>query len=100
MACFFDLFCFKLGNFDFLVYMLCVVSREKYITGTVSALQSSQVVVMNGLCLRKLELQDEIAALCTLPGVGLKVAACVALFSLDQHSVIPVDTHVWQVKMS
>ncbi|CAA6663847.1 unnamed protein product [Spirodela intermedia] len=35
-------------------------------------------------------------ALCTLPGVGPKVAACVALFSLDQHHAIPVDTHVWQ----
>lgn len=30
-----------------------------------------------------------------LPGVGPKVAACVALFSCDQHSAIPVDTHVW-----
>ena len=102
MACFFDCFCFKVGNFDFfLVYILCVVSRAKYITGTVSALQSKP----GGgdewlLSLRKLDLQDAIAALCTLPGVGPKVAACIALFSLDQHSAIPVDTHVWQVKES
>ena len=27
-------------------------------------------------------------------GVGPKVAACVALFSLDKHAGIPVDTHV------
>ncbi|KAE8727856.1 N-glycosylase/DNA lyase OGG1 [Hibiscus syriacus] len=26
-----------------------------------------------------------------------KVAACIALFSLDQHHAIPVDTHVWQI---
>lgn len=72
--------------------------RAKYITGTVSALQSKP----GGgdewlLSLRKLDLQDAIAALCTLPGVGPKVAACIALFSLDQHSAIPVDTHVWQI---
>ncbi|CAI5979588.1 unnamed protein product [Closterium sp. NIES-64] len=35
--------------------------------------------------------------LCVLPGVGPKVAACVALLSLDQHAAVPVDTHVWQL---
>lgn len=30
-----------------------------------------------------------------LPGVGRKVADCVALFSLDQAGAIPVDVHVW-----
>ena len=30
-------------------------------------------------------------------GVGPKVADCVALFSLDQTSCVPVDTHVWQI---
>uniref|UniRef100_A0A1J3JNN7 DNA-(apurinic or apyrimidinic site) lyase n=1 Tax=Noccaea caerulescens TaxID=107243 RepID=A0A1J3JNN7_NOCCA len=72
--------------------------RAKYITGTVRALQSKP----GGgdewlLSLRKMDLQDAVAALCTLPGVGPKVAACIALFSLDQHSAIPVDTHVWQI---
>lgn len=47
--------------------------------------------------LRKMDLPEVIDALCTLPGVGPKVAACIALFSLDQHHAIPVDTHVWQV---
>jgi 3-methyladenine DNA glycosylase/8-oxoguanine DNA glycosylase len=32
-----------------------------------------------------------------LSGVGPKVAACIALFSCDQHSSIPVDTHVWKL---
>ena len=36
-------------------------------------------------------------ALCTLPGVGPKVADCVALFSLDATAAIPVDIHVWQI---
>ena len=35
--------------------------------------------------------------LCTLRGVGPKVADCVALFSLDQTGAIPVDVHVWQI---
>lgn len=33
-------------------------------------------------------------ALCAFPGVGRKVADCVALFSLDQQGAIPVDVHV------
>lgn len=41
--------------------------------------------------------EEAITALTSLPGVGPKVAACVALFSLDKHASIPVDTHVWQV---
>jgi len=33
----------------------------------------------------------------TLPGVGPKVADCVALFGFDRTEVVPVDTHVWQI---
>jgi hypothetical protein len=40
---------------------------------------------------------DACAALRALPGVGPKVAACAALFSLDKHDLVPVDTHVWQL---
>jgi hypothetical protein len=29
--------------------------------------------------------------------VGPKVASCVALFSLDKHAAVPVDTHVWDL---
>lgn len=36
-------------------------------------------------------------ALCSLPGVGAKVADCVCLMSLDKPSAIPVDTHMWQI---
>ncbi|XP_010521278.1 PREDICTED: N-glycosylase/DNA lyase OGG1 [Tarenaya hassleriana] len=75
--------------------------RAKYITGTVHALQSKPGGGTEWLLsLRKLDLQDAIDELCTLPGVGPKVAACIALFSLDQHSAIPVDTHVWKIATS
>eukprot|EP00047_Mylnosiga_fluctuans_P018930 m.76585 g.76585 ORF g.76585 m.76585 type:complete len:385 (-) comp7880_c0_seq3:233-1387(-) len=36
-------------------------------------------------------------ALMQLHGVGQKVADCVALFCLDKHDVVPVDTHVLQI---
>ncbi|KAM3871765.1 N-glycosylase/DNA lyase [Diretmus argenteus] len=36
-------------------------------------------------------------ALRTLPGVGVKVADCVCLMSLDKADAVPVDTHVWQI---
>ncbi len=36
-------------------------------------------------------------ALLQFPGVGPKVADCVALFSLDVPSMVPVDTHVWSI---
>ena len=36
-------------------------------------------------------------ALLEFTGVGKKVADCVALFSLDQRDIIPVDVHVWQI---
>ena len=40
-----------------------------------------------------------VEALQQLPGVGPKVAACVALFSLDRLELIPVDTHVHQIAL-
>ena len=36
-------------------------------------------------------------ALEKLPGIGPKVARCIALFSLRADAAIPVDTHVWQI---
>ncbi|GFP89834.1 n-glycosylase/dna lyase ogg1 [Phtheirospermum japonicum] len=72
--------------------------RAKYIVGTVAALQSKPGGGIEWLSsLRKLDLQEAIGGLSTLPGVGPKVAACIALFALDQHHAIPVDTHVWQI---
>jgi len=44
----------------------------------------------------RLSLEEALAYLQTLPGVGPKTAACVLLFSLGQPA-FPVDTHVWRV---
>jgi len=75
------------------------MDRAKYIVGTVKSLQLKPGGGADWLLsLRELVLEEVIGALCTLPGVGPKVAACIALFSLDQHHAIPVDTHVWQVR--
>ncbi|KAI5405914.1 N-glycosylase/DNA lyase OGG1 isoform X2 [Lathyrus oleraceus] len=72
--------------------------RAKYIVGTVNALQSKPEGGEEWLySLRKLDLQDVISQLSKLPGVGPKVAACIALYSLDQHHAIPVDVHVWRI---
>ncbi|MGC4046692.1 MAG: DNA glycosylase [Armatimonas sp.] len=30
-------------------------------------------------------------------GIGRKIADCIALFSLDADSAVPVDTHIWQI---
>ncbi len=43
-----------------------------------------------------LPVADARDALCALPGVGRKTAACVLLFSFGMHDV-PVDTHVSRV---
>mmetsp|Transcript_10128 Transcript_10128/g.16771 ORF Transcript_10128/g.16771 Transcript_10128/m.16771 type:complete len:504 (+) Transcript_10128:135-1646(+) len=49
--------------------------------------------------LRSLPRQEVRAQLILMSGVGPKVADCVALFSLDQPDVVPVDTHVRDICM-
>ncbi|KAG8071002.1 hypothetical protein GUJ93_ZPchr0006g44682 [Zizania palustris] len=72
--------------------------RAKYVVGTARELQVKPGGGEKWLAsMRTRELPEVIEALCTLPGVGPKVAACVALFSLDQNHAVPVDTHVWKV---
>ncbi|KAM0841283.1 hypothetical protein ACQ4PT_059126 [Festuca glaucescens] len=72
--------------------------RAKYIVGTAKELIAKPGGGAKWLALlRDRELPQVIEGLCTLPGVGPKVAACIALFSLDKNQAIPVDTHVWKV---
>nr|DBA18578.1 TPA: hypothetical protein GDO54_016809 [Pyxicephalus adspersus] len=47
--------------------------------------------------LRHVSYKEAKSALCSLPGVGAKVADCVCLMALDKPEAVPVDTHVWQI---
>ncbi|XP_019392551.1 PREDICTED: N-glycosylase/DNA lyase, partial [Crocodylus porosus] len=47
--------------------------------------------------LRSVPYAEAQRVLCSLPGVGAKVADCVCLMALDKPEAVPVDTHVWQV---
>ncbi|XP_040280605.1 N-glycosylase/DNA lyase [Bufo bufo] len=47
--------------------------------------------------LRLASYEEAKSALCSLPGVGAKVADCVCLMALDKPEAVPVDTHVWQI---
>ena len=70
--------------------------RARFITGSVAALRAGGGDAWLR-ALRGRPTAEAVAALCALPGVGPKVAACVALFSLDAHDAIPVDVHVWNL---
>jgi N-glycosylase/DNA lyase len=64
--------------------------------------ESSQLILSHGgiewlNSLRTLSYVEIQSTLMTLPGIGRKVADCVALFSLDQIDAIPVDTHIWSI---
>ena len=86
--------------------------RARYIVGTIEALSALAEARRRGggegksgkssgfgddgdggdflLSLRKSPEEEALRELAKLPGVGPKVAACVALFSLDKHAVVPV----------
>lgn len=49
--------------------------------------------------LRKMTEEECEAFLCSLPGVGKKVARCVMLYSFGMK-VFPVDTHCWRISKS
>ena len=34
--------------------------------------------------------------LCSLPGIGPKLADCIALYGFDKGEAVPLDTHIWQ----
>jgi len=46
--------------------------------------------------LKEVPYEEANAALCTLKGIGPKLADCIALFALHHTESVPVDTHLWQ----
>mmetsp|Transcript_6570 Transcript_6570/g.21916 ORF Transcript_6570/g.21916 Transcript_6570/m.21916 type:complete len:374 (+) Transcript_6570:95-1216(+) len=75
--------------------------RAKYIVGASAALLAKEGGGHEWLlALRTAPYREAAAALCELPGIGPKVAACVCLFALDKHEVVPVDVHVWRMAVT
>lgn len=72
--------------------------RAKYLQGTAQRLQAAGYARSRDLeALRQWPYRDVLRFLTELPGVGRKVADCIALMSLEQLAVVPVDTHIWRV---
>lgn len=46
--------------------------------------------------LKSASYDEAMRELLAIPGVGPKLADCIALFALDHTEAVPVDTHVWQ----
>ncbi|GAB5562060.1 MAG: DNA-3-methyladenine glycosylase [Synoicihabitans sp.] len=67
--------------------------RARYIKGTADYLQANPGWLEHTAGLPYAEAKK---ALCTLPGVGEKIADCVALFGLGHDEAFPVDT--WMIK--
>ena len=68
--------------------------RAKYIAKTVQFLLSDPDYLMK---LRTENIDTARQALLKLSGVGPKVADCIMLFSLNKPSIVPIDTHVYQI---
>lgn len=68
--------------------------RAKYISNTVN-----MFLIDEKLWIKLHSTQDDescIEFLRLFPGVGPKVADCVALMGCGRHDLVPIDTHVWQ----
>lgn len=64
--------------------------RAKGLLGTAKLIASGE---FNPEALDSMSTEEARAALCTLPGIGRKVANCILLFSYERLSAVPVD--VW-----
>lgn len=65
--------------------------RAKYLLDGAKKVASGEI---SEALLQKLPTQEARAVLCTIFGVGPKVADCVLLFSLGRSEVIPMDVHM------
>lgn len=74
--------------------------RAKYIVAAVQFLRAQEgggATWMATWRAPATSLAATVEGLTAVPGVGPKVAGCIALFSLDKHDSIPVDVHVWNL---
>lgn len=72
--------------------------RAKYISSAASFLSSNEYRLSEDLCkFRAKSYEETVKFLREIPGIGPKVADCVALMSMDQLSSVPIDTHIWRI---
>lgn len=70
--------------------------RESYVLGCAEEVRSKRFNI-NSLYPNKTTYRNARAELCRLPGVGAKVADCVALFGLHYDDAFPVDVHIAKI---
>lgn len=78
-----------------LFYVYRLGYRAKFLVGTTAIVRENRkdwLLNMRNRC--REDVQNDLIA---LPGVGRKVADCVALFSMKQSDAVPIDTHVWDI---
>lgn len=71
--------------------------RARYVRASAKAILEEQGGPAWLQQLRVAPYEEAHKALCTLPGVGAKVADCICLMALDKPQAVPVDVHVWQI---
>jgi N-glycosylase/DNA lyase len=70
--------------------------RAKYVVSTVEKLSNLSDDYFDKLRIKE-KTNEILQDLTRFDGVGLKVAACVALYSLDRFDVVPLDVHMLRV---
>lgn len=72
--------------------------RAKYIASAAQFLRSQDLETSSKLKGLRYDDYDSVTEkLRAIPGVGPKVADCIALMSLDQLGAVPIDTHIWRI---
>lgn len=71
--------------------------RARYVSASARAILEEKGGLPWLQQLSKAPYEEAHRALCTLPGVGSKVADCICLMALDKTQAVPVDVHMWQI---
>jgi N-glycosylase/DNA lyase len=72
--------------------------RAKYISSAAMFLCKEKMATsLDLVSFRDKSYEESVVFLKRIPGIGPKVADCVALMSLDQLGSVPIDTHIWRI---